>query len=993
MTENSTIKPQECWDVGIRDYVTLVKASHPINKKVCLINGSLEKKPSRHVSEASAYTVAIPNLYAFKSLLDEISENPNVYLILGYIPGTEDGELYRILSAKKMREKLGLDDVAGVPEGLIEIDGCLCATRSKTNFESSSIVVFDYDRVPGMPTQLMTSNQDIWLGWLTDLLPSLAGCSYLLSPSTTSRVLLDGNPAYSDFGWHMYVQVKDARDVERFGRELLIFSLGSKYGFLRPLYDSNTGNVIGHRPWLILDPTTFSPERALYEGRPIVSGKGLSVSDVSIQYTPGSRFDTSSLVLSETDAEKIRVSTGLAVERIKSNEYPGWGLVNRSDLNLSTPLETEKGVMTVEEYWLSNHGKLRAQAPFRPDSTSLAAFISRHSDGTPFVYDVGVQTKYLVNEQSVEQFKYNGLISWINRETVEVIKSDWASRTVELTPKNQELIRSAVQAKVGGTLRGLSSELQQERREHEKRREQLKLNEEKAARIAEGKTIVYWADDRFDEVVKEVRAAVISHKTAAPVFNYGGVVTTVRLGQPETVRQMLLQSQQGDDYPEHYVAFRHTTTTMEQRILGSVSFLKGKHFVGCPRKVATALLDDASFAPQLAGLLETPSVTPQGNFLNRPGYDPTTGYYMVFDKSLGYMPNRYNRTDALSAVKFIKDKVFSGFPFSSELDRDCALAFLITAFVRRFLAKAPGFMVTATTQASGKSTLVNTVYHAAFGRPAAASSWSTNQEEMAKHILAILMEGHSGVNFDNLPYGGRVDGDELAKLITEPLFGNRVLGSNTTAKMPTNILVSVTGNQLTAVNDMPSRLIPIALRPNTENPEETVYERPNIDEWHDSNRPGIVKAVCSILLAWHEHGKKTELTPSRFPDWDEVVRQPMVWLGLNDPSEAFKRNHSEDPVREARTALLEAWYEHFGSGWQDLKDIVPLFTSFDRSVSGLVSLSESLRELFDDYPDARHLGANFRYFKNNVFNGFRLEQQEKSGKSKASRPWRVVKLD
>ena len=59
--------------------------------------------------------------------------------------------------------------------------------------------------------------------------------------------------------------------------------------------------------------------------------------------------------------------------------------------------------MTLREYWLNGHRKLRCQAPFRLDSSSMAAFIDRHSDGVPFVYDVGLQLKYILPEPRIDE--------------------------------------------------------------------------------------------------------------------------------------------------------------------------------------------------------------------------------------------------------------------------------------------------------------------------------------------------------------------------------------------------------------------------------------------------------------------------------------------------------------------------------------------------------------------------------------------------------------
>lgn len=978
------------FDPRAHDYVTVVEAEHPINKHVTLAGGNVKKRPARQVSSATATTFSVSDLTAFKRIYEMVSESRDMYLILGFIKGTEDGAPFTILSRKELNRKMGREDDEPAPVGLQLIDGEYYATRTKANFTSSSIMVFDYDRVIGMPNELETNDRAIWRSWLYQLLPGLSRCGYLVAPSTTSRVLLNNEPAFESPGWHMYVQVRDGSDVERFGRDLLIHSMGTEYGFMRPIFDTNTGEVRGHRPWTILDPTTFSRERAVYEGAPIISGEGLALAEVNSELCVGPRFDTSLLQVSPDVSERVKLKTGLSVERAKRDGQILYALVNRTDLRLDTVIDTENGAITVAKYWLSDYQKLRAQAPFRPDSTSQAAYINRHDDGVPFMFDVGIQTKYVLSREDTESFGFKLAMGWVESSPNESVKAEWTQHVASLNVTQTEEIRQAVHRKTGAQLQVLKNALNEAKEQNKVHSKQKRLQDEIAARVAEGRTVIRWHEDSLNQVVRDVKQAMLTHSKATPLFNYGGIAATIKLGHPTSVRQIQRKHELGDEYPEQFVTFQHTDTTMQMRIQESVSFQNGKeYFVGCPQKVSKALLDDPSFAPPLAGMLEVPSVTLNGELLNKPGYDPRTGYFMVFDKRLGAVDEKATKQDAQRAVSYLKETVFAGFPFASELDADCAVAFMLTAFVRRFLSKAPGFMVTATTQASGKSTLVDTVFHAAFGRPAAASSWTSDQTEMQKHITAILLEGHSGVNFDNLPYGCQVDGDELAKLLTQPTYSARILGKNSTIAIPTNMLVSLTGNHLVAKNDMPSRLVPIYLQPQVENPEQTRYERMNIDAWHEANRADIVHSVCSILVAWHREGVSSVLKPSRFPEWDECVRQPLNWLGLKDPAEGLARNAASDPLREARSTLLSAWFEHFGDTWISLKEVRDHSTDIVNFKDS--TLGEAMSDLFEGkVPNSTHMGNNFRYLKDNIFGGLRLEQQPSHNKSRASRPWRVV---
>lgn len=971
------------------DFITLIRTTKPCNKLVTLDgNGKLSKKPSSLISTGVARTYHVPDMAALSHVLNDISEQTNVTMVLGFIEGTEPktgeiGSPYTINSLAKMAGLLGVPK-EDCPSGLKIIDGRIYATRTKSNFSFSSWILFDYDRVPGMPESMETGSLQEWWGWLADLVPGLKDVSHIITPSTSSRVKLNGMPAFPDGGWHAYVQVEDANDIKRFGNDLLIHAMTTPYGFMRPLFSEKSQEIMGHRPWMITDPTTFSPERLVFDGSPIVQGEGLTVSATTLTKCEGRRLDTTQLQVAADAAKKINEKTGFKVEKTLS----GYMLNNNRDLQLATEVETEKGLITVGDYWLSEHGKLRVQAPFRPDSNSMAAYLNRHEDGSPFLFDVGSQTKYTLDRKDKVKHLTAVALKWVEDSPAEAIPCAWLDHAKGLDPIEQDNLRHAVHKKTGIELRPLTAVLKEAQKEWVKQAKVEAFDVEKSQRREQGHEVVEWSADRLNDVVVTVRKKLTEHREPGLVLSYGGQLVTVNIGQPTSVRQMIKKALEGEDYPDQYRVFTYTPVTCQMRVLDSVAFFSGDKPAGCPDLVAKALLDDSSFAPALSGLIEVPTVTPQGRLLSEPGYDSDTGYFCAFDKRLAEGINRNpTREDAAKALSYISNVVFADFPFGTEGDRAAAIAFLLTGFVRRFLAKAPGFMLTATTQGSGKSTLADIVFHAAFGRPAAAATWSQDQAEIAKLFLAILMEGQSGICFDNLPYGCRVDGDELAKFQTQEVYQGRILGSNKSVALPTNVLVCLTGNQLTAVNDMQTRLLPIYLQPDVENPESRVFNRQNIDAWHDDNRAKIVGAVCTILLAWHCSDTEIELRPSRFAEWDEVVRKPLVWLGLPDPVEQFELNKDEDPVRAARGEMLRAWFDLYGEGWVDLKDIARHGGSFP----GSSDMGVAMAELFpDNRPTAAHVGHKFRYFKDTIIDGLKLIQKPKNSKSKRSRPWRIV---
>ena len=982
------------------DYITIIKTEKPCNKQVGVnSDGSLDKTPASVIYDGLARSKYVPDQDAMLALLEQVSVWNNVVIVLGYIPGTEGGEDYHIASKARLAKMLKVEK-DDCPPGLHEIDGEQHATRTIGNFVPSSWILFDYDVVADMPKPLVFSHKDDWLKAMGEMLPGFHAAGKIIAPSTTGRILLDGKPAYSAPGLHLFMQVKDAGDIARFGCEMRLYPMSTSYGFMRPSRSHTTEEIISYMPWSIFDPSVFSPERLVYEGAPIVAGKGLTVGESQYESIPGGRIDTSRVVIDDEARAVIEKQTGRKVERDMVDNRSGYAMTDNRQLSLDTVIDTGKGEMTVADFWMSKHKHLRAQATFRPDSTSWAAFLGKHIDGTPFLFDTGAQTKYLLSETVTKSFQLKLAIDWVDNTDLSIVKLEWTDKTKDMSVVSQDEVLRSVQGKTGLRFQVLQRALSKANSKFEAELKRRRQNVARETHAAEGRKTVTWSAAELNPVVDAVKEGLKNHTRHGHVYNFGNVLTHVDIDSPKAVRQIQRKAQIEEEYPDTFIAAGFTQTTCMMRIMRSVAFLDAfGDPVGCPPRVAQALLDAPTFAKPLAGILEVPSVTLQGRLLDEQGYDESTGYFCSFDPSLASGINtNATKEDALEALEYISNVVFDDFPFGSDLDRSCAIAFLLTAFVRRFLDKAPGFMVTATTQASGKSTLVDVIFQAAFGRPAAASSWSDSQEEMRKHILALLMEGHSGVCFDNLPFGCRVDGDELAKLLTQEVYSARVLGGNTSAHMPTNILVALTGNQLTATNDMPSRLLPINLIPDVENPENTRYKRRDIGEWHGNNRQAIIEAVCTILIASYKTSEQVDIEPSRFPAWDLAVRKPMALLGLPDVLGAFNTNRNEDPTREARGKFLHAWHNSYGGQWIDLNSIIKEWGGLNHFSTNpsdknreSVEFREALSELFPEgTPTAKHMGNYFRYIKNTVYGSLRLEQKPLSSKSKVARPWRVV---
>ena len=55
---------------------------------------------------------------------------------------------------------------------------------------------------------------------LTELIPEFQGCAYAVKPSNSAGVSMKGEQPSGSGGFHLYIPVKDSRDIPRFGQAL-----------------------------------------------------------------------------------------------------------------------------------------------------------------------------------------------------------------------------------------------------------------------------------------------------------------------------------------------------------------------------------------------------------------------------------------------------------------------------------------------------------------------------------------------------------------------------------------------------------------------------------------------------------------------------------------------------------------------------------------------------------------------------------------------------
>ncbi len=323
--------------------------------------------------------------------------------------------------------------------------------------------------------------------------------------------------------------------------------------------------------------------------------------------------------------------------------------------------------------------------------------------------------------------------------------------------------------------------------------------------------------------------------------------------------------------------------------------------IDTPKAVTSNLLEDGDwdYIHECIGIINTPTLRPDGSLLFEEGYDPSTKLYLDLDISLD-MPELKaypTKEDAAEAIKLFID-LLSEFPFEDltrgnekeSVDLACALAAILTAITRPAYRKAVMILVAAHVASSGKSYLVNVISKLLQGRAAPVVGFGRTPEEAEKQLDSLLLDGVPCFSMDNLTKD--IDGQKICQMFTEEVMRVRRLGSTDMFDCDSRTTVFATGNNVNFVNDMIRRGITIHLNATEERPEQRKFKlRP--DQVIIKERGKYVAAALTIVRAYLVSGDKVSVTPlASFEEWCRFCREPLIWLGYSDPIK------SQDTARE-----------------------------------------------------------------------------------------------
>jgi hypothetical protein len=267
----------------------------------------------------------------------------------------------------------------------------------------------------------------------------------------------------------------------------------------------------------------------------------------------------------------------------------------------------------------------------------------------------------------------------------------------------------------------------------------------------------------------------------------------------------------------------------------------------------------------------------------------------------------------------------------------------------------------------------------------------------------MLLENPLITNLDNIIYP--LGSAALAKVLTQPMYQNRLLGVTKTITLPTNVMWTATGNNIAFRGDLTSRSLLCRIDAAVEHPEEREFKIADLPDYLRQQRPELVTCALTILRAYHVAGRPAQdIKPwGGFDEWSREIRAPIVWLGLADPCLSRTRITENDPEREANAEVLRQWFEVFGSEQKFTRDVVdaacqeievgktdedkekvPLYPALGRALLAVARSKDNAKAI-----DENKLGYWCRKVQGRIISGLRLCRVEASGHH--ARGWQVTK--
>ncbi len=312
---------------------------------------------------------------------------------------------------------------------------------------------------------------------------------------------------------------------------------------------------------------------------------------------------------------------------------------------------------------------------------------------------------------------------------------------------------------------------------------------------------------------------------------------------------------------------------------------------------------------ELAGLVESPTMRPDGSIVQVPGYDKATRTIFSPSTKFAPVPDSPTQSDAALAYAHLAE-LFCDFPYVAESHRSATVAAILTLLARPAIrGSVPCWIFDAAAPRSGKSLQTDVIAIVSTGRKCSRMTYPENDEELEKVLAGYALAGARIIPFDNVAraFGGAA----LDKVITAvDSVDLRILGRSEIPTLPWRAIVLASGNNVRAKGDMLPRVLSPRLESPLENPEQRAdLKHPRLREWALEHRARLAVDGLTLLRAYVVAGRPDmKIKWGGFDEWAALIASALAWSGAPDPMGARRGlEDDDDPTRVAESAVVAHW--------------------------------------------------------------------------------------
>ncbi|MCG8612019.1 MAG: hypothetical protein MI864_15950 [Pseudomonadales bacterium] len=452
------------------------------------------------------------------------------------------------------------------------------------------------------------------------------------------------------------------------------------------------------------------------------------------------------------------------------------------------------------------------------------------------------------------------------------------------------------------------------------------------------------------------------------IFDYGQTLVAVSDGKLTTFSEPLLLHYLGG------IAQYFSTRKIGERFVETLE--------DPSVKIVRPLLAMKRYLKPLEAVISAPVVMPDGTLINKSGYHEQSRLFLDTQQSLPNIAETPTIEQVREAVKYLWQP-FSQFPFAESLDRSVFFGALLSACLRPVLPTCPAFAFDAPIQGSGKTLLAQCVASLSTGEMPTVWPHTTGRddEETRKRLFTALRSGERAIIWDNVL--GVLASASLAACLTSPQFTDRILGQSQEVTVPNKTLILLTGNNLSLAGDMPRRVMISRIDPATDTPYKREFELCPLS-YTLTNRQKMVSAALTIVKGWlsspdSRQGERAPGKMASFEVWDDMVRQPIAWLGrvvfpdkYQDVIKAIDDAQNSDPEQEALADLLNSLRELFGGNPFAAKDLIMSSRDFSAKHSHIESALQEIAPNIN-HTNPKSIGRVLQYRRDRIVGGLVLK--------------------